>query len=211
MATKIMIIRHAEKPYGKHLGVTEAGNKDPESLIVRGWQRAGALAALFDPAEGALQNSNLAVPQVIYASNPVTKQARGGKRGKAKKVGSKSKRPQDTITPLVKRLGVQPRLAFVLGQEKDLAADVLAQSGVVLVSWQHEKIPAIAGYIVGANPPVPPYPASWPGNRFDVVWVFTPPPSASAPWGFVQVAQQLLAGDTDTVISGKAPVRKSAA
>jgi len=127
------------------------------------------------------------------------------------KVGSKSKRPLEAITPLAKRLGLAPNLSFDAGQEKELVANVLAQSGTVLISWQHEKIPKIAGHIVGANPPVPPYPASWPGNRFDVVWVFTPPPTTSAPWGFVQVPQQLLAGDQDTVIPLVAPLRTAAA
>ena len=47
---------------------------------------------------------------------------------------------------------------------------------------------------------MPPYPATWPANRLDVVWVFTPPAAPSMAWGFVQVPQQLLAGDTDTVI-----------
>jgi len=44
-ATKIMIIRHAEKPSEDGLtnGVNMSGTKDPEDLIVRGWQRAGAL------------------------------------------------------------------------------------------------------------------------------------------------------------------------
>jgi len=206
---RIMIIRHAEKPYGKHVGVTEHGDEDPESLIVRGWQRAGALVALFDPANGPLQNSNLAVPTLIYASKPVSAPAKRTRKSKSAvaKVGSKSERPRETITPLAKRLGLVPNLSFEAGQERDMATSVLAQSGAVLISWQHEKIPTIADYIVGANPPTPPYPAKWPGNRFDIVWVFTLPASTSAPWGFVQVPQQLLPGDTDTVIS---PLRTAA-
>jgi hypothetical protein len=68
--TKIMVIRHAEKPDDTHQGVTAHGDQDKESLIVRGWQRAGALAALFDPTNGPLQNANLAVPKTIYASDP---------------------------------------------------------------------------------------------------------------------------------------------
>ena len=46
---KIMLVRHAEKPGEPpppH-GVDPAGEKDKDSLIVRGWQRAGALACLF--------------------------------------------------------------------------------------------------------------------------------------------------------------------
>ena len=36
MPTKIMVIRHAEKPDGTHEGVTSHGDPDKESLIVRG-------------------------------------------------------------------------------------------------------------------------------------------------------------------------------
>src|SRR5262245_18417107 len=111
--TQIMLIRHAEKPYGTQYGVTEHGNRNAESLIVRGWQRAGALVALFDPAVGSLQNPYLAVPTFIYASRPVTA-APSSKKGK--KIGSKSQRPLQTITPLAARLGLTPNLSFVEGQ-----------------------------------------------------------------------------------------------
>ncbi len=49
---KIMLIRHAERPNAdKSLrGVGFDGRKDKESLTVRGWQRAGALARFFAPA-----------------------------------------------------------------------------------------------------------------------------------------------------------------
>lgn len=210
--TRIMIIRHAEKPYGTHVGVTEHGDEDPQSLIVRGWLRAGALVALFDPANGPLQNANLAVPTLIYASKPVSAATKrtGKSKRPAKKTGSKSQRPLQTIAPLAKRLGLAPNLSFAAGQEKELAANVLTQSGIVLISWQHEKIAKIAGHIVGANPPAPPYPVKWPSDRFDIVWVFTPPASPSAPWGFVQVPQQLLPGDQDTVISLMAKLRAAA-
>ena len=52
--SKIMIIRHAEKPpdSGGPFGVTAGGEKDAESLIIQGWQRAGALACLFAPRAG---------------------------------------------------------------------------------------------------------------------------------------------------------------
>jgi len=133
MPSKIMLIRHAEKPHGSDQGVTDKGEPDPESLIVRGWQRAGALVALFDPAEGALQNTNLAVPTVIYASNPVTSSDASGDKAGKKKIGSKSERPLETITPLAKRLNLSPDLSFVEGQEHDLATAVLKASGVVLI------------------------------------------------------------------------------
>jgi hypothetical protein len=50
-ATKIMIVRHAERPPddGSIDGVSQSGAKDPKDLIVRGWQRAGALFAFLRP------------------------------------------------------------------------------------------------------------------------------------------------------------------
>jgi hypothetical protein len=200
MPTKIMVIRHAEKPDGTHEGVTAHGDQDKESLIVRGWQRAGALTVLFDPTNGSLQNPNLAVPKIIYAANPEKPSEADDDEGKK---GSKSKRPLQTITPLAERLGIKDKVnvEFAKGQEKEMVDSVLAKTGVVLISWQHEKISDIAKHIVGSKAPTKPIPTKWPDDRFDIVWVFTPPASSSPEWGFVQVPQQLLSGDTDTVIT----------
>ena len=200
MPTKIMVIRHAEKPDDKHQGVTSHGDADKESLIVRGWQRAGALTALFDPTNGPLQNPNLAVPKVIYASDPEKPSEADDDDGKK---GSKSKRPLQTITPLAERLGIKDKVnvKFAKGDEKHMVESVLGESGVVLISWQHQKIADITKDIVGSKPPTKPIPAKWPGDRFDIVWVFTPPVPSSDHWGFVQVPQQLLSGDADTVIA----------
>jgi hypothetical protein len=197
--TKIMVIRHAEKPKGTDVGVTAHGSPDKESLIVRGWQRAGALTALFDPTNGSPQNANLAVPKVIYASDPAKGSTVADDDGP---VGSKSKRPLETITPLAERLGIKNKVnvKFAMGQEKQMVNSVLAERGVVLISWQHQKIPEIANYIVASKPPKRRIPKKWPGKRFDIVWVFTPPASPSGRWGFVQVPQQLLSGDADTVL-----------
>ena len=72
--TKIMIIRHAEKPgsYGSQVysGIDQFGNPDNESLVTFGWERAGGLATLFCPTYGPFQNSELAIPNIIYAANP---------------------------------------------------------------------------------------------------------------------------------------------
>jgi hypothetical protein len=62
----IYIIRHGEKPADPPpvapgqtppapvppYGVDFQGNQNPHSLLPRGWQRSGALAALFDSATG---------------------------------------------------------------------------------------------------------------------------------------------------------------
>lgn len=181
----IMIIRHAEKPYGDHQGVTPKGHDDKDSLIVAGWQRAGALASLFD-ARPPLSEAVLPVPAALYASDP-EKQADGD--------GSHSKRPLQTVTPLADKLGLSVNLSFVKGEEKQLAAALAKLSGAVLVAWQHQDIPAIAAALA----PNTHFPTQWPDDRFDVVWVFR----RSAPdalFAFTQVCQNLLAGDEPTPI-----------
>jgi hypothetical protein len=69
----IYIIRHGEKPAdppsgapgqtppapGPPFGVDVQGSQNPHSLLPRGWQRSGALIALFDPASGLLQGRRI--------------------------------------------------------------------------------------------------------------------------------------------------------
>jgi hypothetical protein len=183
--SKIMVIRHAEKPTGKdqNQGVREDGSVDPESLAVKGWQRAGALAVLFareiDP--------RLPIPNIVFA----TALARH----------SESERPEETITPLCLRLKTAGHLTSTVfshakGEEVPLVADVIQRQGVVLICWQHEAIPSIANAILGNNKICP---QSWPGGRFDIVWTFDR--RADGTWLFGQVPQLLLAGDRDNVVS----------
>jgi len=191
----IMMIRHGEKPAAKHeppFGLTSDGVQDFDSLSVRGWQRAGALATLFGFASQRPPATGLETPSVIYAARP-----KGMGSGGNALDGKKSKRPLETIQPLAAKLGLAPDLSFAFGDEAALAAEILTRQGPVLISWEHEKLREIAGYIVGDHPPSPPYPPTWPGDRFDVVWVFTPPAPGGSAWNFLQVPQQLLAGDLD--------------
>ena len=154
--TKIMIIRHAEKPpsSGQPFGVTVAGDQDAESLIIAGWQRAGALACFFAPTQGPLQNAELATPQFLFASES--------------KRGGGSARPVETITPLASKLGLTPTTHKKSDLDK-VTAEAMAGGGIALICWQHEDIPAIANVIVGNQTTVP---QKWPGDRFDIVWVF---------------------------------------
>lgn len=181
---KIMIIRHAEKPAdsGKPHGVDTDGEKDDESLIVRGWQRAGALAVLFAPSHGALQNPALVTPEFLFAS------------GVARH--SESERPQETITPLADKLGLAINTQATKGQEGQVAALATACGGFALIAWEHQNIHLIANAIVGNSTTVP---QSWPGDRFDIVWIFDWD-QASKQYVFSQVPQQLLAGDLPSVI-----------
>ena len=187
-ATKIMIIRHDEKPpsappHGPPYGVLDTGVQDSESLTIQGWQRAGALTCFFDPAYGPLQNFHLAKPQFLYTSKP-------------KNLKHGSRRPYETITPLAKKLGLEININFMEGEEEKMVEDALQKSGIVLICWQHENIttntnggPCIAKYILdtgsynfsqvpqcllyGDSPdPIKGAPDKWPDDRFDVVWVF---------------------------------------
>jgi len=176
---KVMLIRHAEKPGEPpppH-GVTPGGDHDPESLIVTGWQRAGALVPFFAPAAGPPQSPLIATPRYLAAS------------------GSKSLRPEQTITPLAARLGLKVDTSFQKDSLKKLKDYVTGLDGPVLVAWQHEDIPAIANEILGNDTTAP---QKW-GDRFDVVWVFDLDASAGS-YAFTQIPQQLLAGDSDSVI-----------
>lgn len=183
-ATKIMMIRHAEKPPDNGNGVTIDERPDPESLIIQGWQRAGALAVLFAPANGQFQNPGLATPQFVYASKVVKH--------------SESKRPQETIMPLVAKLGkdVQENYNHPKGKEQKVASHALTCRGVVLICWEHTLIPTIASYIPISPNNKTPVPIKWPDDRFDVVWIFDLD-SSIGKYTFSQVPQLLLAGDQE--------------
>jgi len=181
-ASKIMVIRHAEKPTDQATGVKETGASSSHDLIVQGWQRAGALACLFAPARGPLQDPLLATPAFIFASAAADDPDPGN---------SKSRRSQETVTPLAQLLNVDINLNFSKGQEGEVVVAAQQCSGPVLIAWQHENINAIANAILGDNSA----PQDWPGGRFDVVFVFTLNP-VDGTYSFAQVMQRLLAGDS---------------
>jgi broad specificity phosphatase PhoE len=173
----VILIRHAEKPGGDWPGpgLTEEGTDDQESLVVRGWQRAGGLALLLSGSSGAL-----ARPDRIYASGV---EKRDG-------TGSRSKRPVQTVTPLGRKLGLLAVDRFSKGQEADLATELLGFGGVTLVSWQHQSIPEVVRNLLGASIAVP----TWPDSRFDLIWIVKRL-SQSDSWSFSESCQQLLVGD----------------
>ena len=197
----IYIIRHGEKPADPVLagpgqsppapvapfGVNDQGIQDPNSLLPRGWQRSGALAVLFDPALGLLQ-AGLQTPAALLSPS----------YGDPAKTAAH--RTHQTIQGLSDRLGLQIVSAFAEGQEPQLAASVVnGYSGVVLICWEHDHIPALASSLPAT--PGTAIPQKWPGDRFDVIWTFTlVPAAAEVQYAFGQASQQLLSGDTDTVI-----------
>jgi len=194
----IYIIRHGEKPadpepshHGKSpdapFGVDLEGKQSPHSLVPRGWQRAGGLVALFDPAIGG-SKAGLQTPTVLLS--PVH-------GGPGKNAGH---RTYQTIEGLGGRLGLTIDSAFAVGEESQLAASVVSDHcGVVLICWEHHHIPTIASALPVVDGTA--IPSAWPKHRFDVVWAFTlVPDSATAQYAFGQIPQLLLSGDTDAVI-----------
>jgi hypothetical protein len=197
----IYIIRHGEKPAdlpppapgqpppapAPPFGVDDQGTQDAHSLLPRGWQRSGALTVLFDPAAGPLR-AGLLTPTVLLSPS----------------YGDPAKttayRTYQTIQALSSRLRLPVVSAFAEGQESQLAASVVTgYPGVVLICWEHDHIPALASALPATAGTV--IPQQWPGDRFDVIWTFTLVPGATpAQYTFGQVPQQLLSGDTDTVI-----------
>ena len=123
--SKMMIIRHVEKPDGSIQGVAQDGSTDPEELTVQGWQRSGALVRFFKPAAGQFTNPALATPNVIFAS-AVAKH-------------SNSLRPQHTVLALANFLGLELNLDHLEGDEAALITDVLKQTGSVLIAWEHDS------------------------------------------------------------------------
>jgi hypothetical protein len=179
-ATRIMLIRHAEKPDDKDGGVDQKGKPDKHDLIVRGWQRAGALIQFF--ANPRDPNSSIKRPATLFATEPNS--------------GSESNRPLHTVTPLANLLNLNIDSTIAEGSEDALVKAAIAANGVVLIAWHHERIPAIANLILQNQKA----PQKWPSNRFDVAWIFSRA-VANAPWTFSQVPQLLLSGDSSTVIS----------
>jgi hypothetical protein len=182
-ARQIFLIRHAEKPPEDNsiAGVALDGTQDEQELIVRGWQRSGALVRLFAPLPQPPPREPPAVdevsrPDVIFAS--------------AVGPHSKSLRPQHTVSALAEALTKSLVLTHAKGEEEALVADAIAQDGTVLIAWEHEAIPAIANLILGDATTVP---QKWPRDRFDIVWIFTR--MSADGWTFRQVPQVLLPGD----------------
>ena len=187
-----MIIRHAEKPPNppNKTGPWDVqANGQPgngNSLIIPGWQRAGALNNFFAPYDSTPAATGVVTPNYIYAASPT----------------NETQRPWETVTPLAAWLKYtqgtpQFNVDYSVGSgEKDLVKSVLALSGAVLICWEHDNImPNIMGHI---NKHVPisnyssitnPFP-----NVFYLVWILALNTAGNSyTWSYVN--QNLMAGD----------------
>lgn len=187
-ALTLYIIRHAEKPDGDPPvstgpGLTHKGEQNKESLVIRGWERAGAWTALFGTGLGG---SDYLRPQAIYAANPDPTES-------DPKV---SRRPYETVLSPAQRIDLdKPKVAFAKGQEKELVDALLGLSGVALVAWEHKAI------ISDILPRLPvsnkgDLPRHWSGQRFDVVLRFCREDGASQ-FAFTELHPCLMPGDSD--------------
>ena len=178
----IMFIRHGEKPGddGPPHGINHKGETDPHSLSVRGWTRAGALAALFAYAP---HNSHpgVVVPARIVATKSTD--------------DYKSKREVDTATPLAHRLALPVDQNFDHEHAAALSASILGDSRPTLVVWHHGSMTdVIAGLPVSNRDEIPHH---WPEDRFDLIWTLGKGPGESD-YRFSAVPQELLDGDLDS-------------
>ncbi len=191
--TKIMIIRHGEKPPESPnkkgpWRVQLDGQESPKSLIVPGWQRAGALNAFFAPYQATPTNPLIATPNHIYAASP----------------DNETQRPFETVTPLAAWLKYEQQTPQfntdfkVGGGEKDgekaMVASVLSLSGVVLICWEHKNIMPNIMSAINSSVRISNYskiPPSWP-NVFYLVWVLDLA-QGTYTWSFTN--QNLISGD----------------
>ena len=208
-ATKIMVIRHGEKPGSyngqQYAGVnnlgTVAGNDATKHLVTLGWERAGALVTLFAPPWGP--KPSLATPQFLFASDPTARHDDdAGDEGP-------SQRPYETLTALAAKLNLSIDTSHGKNHYAKMMTSALACDGAVLIAWQHEDIPlttktggaGISQEILTQTETTGTFniPTSWStgpaGARYDLVFVFDRPSGNGPITGFTLLAQQLLAGD----------------
>jgi len=128
MPRSISLIRHGEKQIGGVLpqGVSVDGAPDPYSMTPRGWQRAGALIALFVGRPDATVPALLPTPTHLFASE----------------VGphSQSRRPEETLMPIAARLGMTITESFLQDQLDELAGALEPSSEVLHVLQVGRKL-----------------------------------------------------------------------
>jgi len=174
----VVLLRHGEKPDPKAgiQGVDERGRALPEGLSPPGWQRAGALVRLLVPL--APDAAWLPRPTALWAARATGRHP--------------SRRPLLTLLPLAAEL----RLAVDQSASADdppesVAARLASLSGVTVVCWRHDDLPALARALC----PQADVPALWPEDRFDVLWVVEGEGDGRH---FRALPQRLLAGDGAT-------------
>jgi hypothetical protein len=149
---KIVLIRHAEKP--PNFRVADGGSPD---LNEAGYARAKKLVDYLQKTYGKAD--------FVFAAG-----------------GKKSKRPEETITPYAKAIGVPVDLSFDDIQYEKLADKLLSDpkyaGKLVVVCWRHEDMPQFGKCL---HAPDGILPKVWNTKIFDLYFVFDYPDKATDP------------------------------
>jgi hypothetical protein len=194
----ILIIRHAEKPDRgwPGPGLSSTGEEDAKSLVIRGWQRAGAWAAFFGRAPN---EADYPRPASIYAANPTA-------TANDDHDDEPSQRPFQTVSALAARLKIDPITNFAVGEEQQLSEAVLKQSGVVLIAWEHKAIlRTLVPNLFNKQIVTGVLPKKWDGTRFDVV-LRCDRDSSGTNWTFRQLCPCLLSNDSALPMADEPPL-----
>jgi len=73
-----------------------------------------------------------------------------------------------TVTPMAVQQNLTVNSQFEEDDVTGVAKDVLRQTGLVLMVWEHTQIPPLAKALGVASPP------AWDSKDFDSIWVVTP-------------------------------------
>jgi hypothetical protein len=139
---RILIVRHAEKPYHKS-----------DDLSPKGFRRAEAMAELFE-RQPHLADKGL--PSTLFATKYIP--------------GNHSKRCIETLTPLAKKLNLPVETPYVREETQSLARHILTDSHydgkTIMIAWTHSEIIELTKAL-NARPPV----QVWNDETFDRIWM----------------------------------------
>jgi hypothetical protein len=147
----IVCIRHGEKPSGG-LG----------QLTCRGLNRALALPEVLLKKYGS--------PQFIFAPNPTQKVD-----SKNNQAGYYYVRPLTTIEPTAIRCGLPVNTQFGYREIKGLEGELQKpgyQNATIFVAWEHGLLDEFAKNLVKDNGADAARVPSWPGDEYDMIFVF---------------------------------------
>lgn len=155
----IVCLRHGEEPANAEdkshpvdedgWGLEPNGQVNRHCLTVRGWQRAGALAATeICGTIGRGDDVSVLVPN--YDSDSL-----------------RHVRPYHTVLPFALRRGIKPRCVCPADRVDLLAARLQDMTGTAVVCWKHDCLEDLVQRLTGSAAP-------WPDDRFDVLWLLQP-------------------------------------
>jgi len=171
---RILCLRHAEepaKPVDAEGPGFDANGTSESALSIRGWQRAGALAATeLCHLLSRTSRDRLAIFVPDYDGEP------------------ERHRSYQTVLPLAQRLDVKIRHPCNKDEVQKLQQAVLQHDGVAVVCWQHRNLTTFAQRLVGDMR------LKWPAGRFDLIWDFRAVGTGGT-YTCHRIGQKLLAED----------------